>query len=160
MRDEHTITRSPMPPLAQHEQCSETNSSIARVSAVTTASRAVTVVRPSPSSTRRRRPRRRLCSGWSVSSARCDSAPLDPPRHALPQPHAKLLCRPGPSFPLSAASSSSSVVTRRRRARPSSSKRGVRRFLVEAFLTSSFSTTMAYEQTSRENGSLAKRVVD
>lgn len=38
----------------------------ARVSAVMTASRAVMVVRPSPSSTRRRRPRRRLCSGWSA----------------------------------------------------------------------------------------------
>ncbi|KAL4863735.1 hypothetical protein BDV12DRAFT_177151 [Aspergillus spectabilis] len=69
-----------------------------RVSAVTTVSRAVTVVRPSLSSTRRPRPPRRLSC---VSSA---------PR-----------ARPRSSSLSSAASTSSWVVTRRPRVPPSSS---------------------------------------
>jgi hypothetical protein len=46
-----------------------------RVSAVTIASRAVTVVRPSRSSGKRPRPQRRSCYVWSAQSAR--------PRHSL-----------------------------------------------------------------------------
>ena len=70
MRDEHSIASGPMiapsAPMPTAFENSETDFLAGRVSADMTASRVVMVVRPSPSSTRRRRPRRRSCSGWSA----------------------------------------------------------------------------------------------